>query len=475
MKWWVLLAALTMAGSASAARHALVIGTNQGFSDEPVLQFAESDARLFARTLIEVAGVPAANVRVVTGARLEEVRAAVREAGRGLSESDEWILYVSGHADAAGAHVRGHLWPWADIRAALDEARPRLAVAFVDACFSGALLTAKGLTLGPPMQVEVQPTVEGRLIFTSSGANELSFESVKLQGSPFTHFVVGGLRGAADANLDAKVTASELYAFLYSRTIAASLGAGSGPQRPRQELRIEGAGDWALSELSRQGTFVRAGRSEFGSCYLLDADETHVLAELVGAPVLVPAGSYRVKCVNAEEVLAATLHATQREQGIDSLTFEPVPITRALTRGPVERRTHRFTLTAGGKLEQSQVRPAFAIRYALAGKSFTPELVAAYSFDRQLQLSIGLGTALPWWNLGSTRLELGLLAGAARSWAPDSFGTSLLAGGYTQLELPVIEAAHVTLRLQIATRIPLTSEQSSLAPITFVLGLGFDP
>ena len=55
---------------------------------------------------------------------------------------------------------------------------------------------------------------------TSSSENEAAQESERLRGSFFTHALLTGVRGAADASGDGKVTLGEAYQFAFNETLA---------------------------------------------------------------------------------------------------------------------------------------------------------------------------------------------------------------------------------------------------------------
>lgn len=54
---------------------------------------------------------------------------------------------------------------------------------------------------------------EGRVYITSSAAGERAQESDEIQGSVFTHYLLAGLRGAADDSGDRRVSLEEAYRF----------------------------------------------------------------------------------------------------------------------------------------------------------------------------------------------------------------------------------------------------------------------
>src|SRR6185503_9709031 len=268
-------------------------------------------------------------------------------------------------------------------------------------------------------------------------------------GSPFTHALVSGLRGAADADADAKVTVSELYAFLYARTLAATLGA-AGPQHASARTDLSGAGEWVLSVLSTAR--VRRGAPSLGACYVLDDTEAKVIAELSGpddrALSLAPA-HYRVRCVDGGKVRAAAFELkADGEARLDALEYQRAEATVALARGPAQR-SHQLALLGGAGLERDALSAAAAFRYAFSTSDVVLEARAGATSARAGFLGAGIGSGLPWWPEGPTRLELGLQLLAVRGFADRS--TSLFAGQYTQLEFRFAPWA-LLLRLDIGSR-----------------------
>jgi uncharacterized caspase-like protein len=103
-------------------------------------------------------------------------------------------------------------------------------VVFADACHSGA---AAGETPGAkgPAENAVHEYLRqlalarpGRMIFTASARREQSFEKEQLGGGVFTHYLLTGLRGDADADHDGLVTADEIVQYVRSRVPAATEG-----------------------------------------------------------------------------------------------------------------------------------------------------------------------------------------------------------------------------------------------------------
>lgn len=468
------LSVLLLAASAQGeTRHAVVVGTNQGLSGEPVLEFAESDARAMAQTFVDTGAVDAPRVSTLLGRPLPEVKRAVEQVARSAGPEDEVWLFLSGHADRDGIHVRGEIWDWKSLRATLDALRVRRLLVFVDACNSGALLTAKGITLDAPLRVSLETNVTGRAILASSGANELSYESRRLGGSPFAHFLATGLRGAADDG-DGKVSLSELYAYLYSRTVAASLGGASGPQHPAHGGWYRGSGEWWLTRKAHGSGDVVLRDPELGPCYVLDAREQRVLAEVrAGDPgaVSLPPGSYRVKCRSQAALLAATLELGRGRHALEELSFDSAPADLVLARGPDTGSSTSVGLSMGAHFAPA-FEPASALSFRHGRQGLAFGVSAGTIGTEYLTAQAELIAALPWWDSKVLTLEAGLLIGVESRF--DGDGSSLALGPLVALSTPLPGAFRLFLRQEMTRTIPLVSDVEAKLPLVTRLGLAVD-
>jgi uncharacterized caspase-like protein len=261
-----------LAGMASAERYAVLVGINDyqfvGMRD---LRYAEDDARLMRDALVNLVGVPEANVRLLLGS--DATREAIGQAITGwLAErarpDDTALFYFAGHGGQLLDDDRDEadgldecLWAWdsalLDITlvrdddlnrwlAAVPASRP---VVVLDCCHSGtgsrylgdnamraANVDPASVALSP---VEKQAATEIRLRRSGTSgttsvpvfrldtylselprANPLELsgcrpeqvvvEASQLGHGALTYFAVEGLRGVADADGDGKVTLREL-------------------------------------------------------------------------------------------------------------------------------------------------------------------------------------------------------------------------------------------------------------------------
>jgi hypothetical protein len=154
------------------------------------------------------------------------------------SENDMVVFYFSGHG-LKGAFLP-HDYDDNDVKIDYTEVNELLAacpakhkLVIGDACFVGSLWASK--SVDPVVLKETQEdkkegflrelikTAPGTAFLLSSSADEESFEISSYGRSIFTHYILEGLKGAANSNGDDIITVTELfeYAELNVRTLAA--------------------------------------------------------------------------------------------------------------------------------------------------------------------------------------------------------------------------------------------------------------
>lgn len=465
---WTAFAVVSALNLAHAnGRHAVVIGTNRGLPTEPVLEFAESDARRVAQTFVDVEAVARDQVTLVTGRSLEQVKLALHEA----PAVEELWVFISGHAARNGVHVAGEVWPWKELRHALESHPAQRRVAFIDSCNSGAVLTAKGISLESQLRLAVRSNLHGLVVLVSSGANELSYESLRLRGSPFAHFLESGLRGAGDQDRDGRITVAEVYGYLYSRTVAASLSGSSGPQHPEQAGWYRGNGQWVLSERAEGQGELRLSDASLGTCYVLDQDETRVLAELRAsdpAPLALPTRRYRLRCVSGAGARAVSLELGMATVVVESLDFESVPNDLMLARGPSNPAIVRWAAAGGmGFVDPTPVLLG-TVAAIVDRQDFSYELQVGLRSDAHFMTKAALYGRLPWWEALDTRLDVGLSVGHDTRF--DGAG-EVVFGPLIQLSTPLGESSRWFLRQEILRSVPLSPEARAALPLFTTTGI----
>src|SRR5690606_5434129 len=171
------------------------------------------------------------------------------EAARRGGTRVELFVYYSGHSDEEGLLLGEERFGYDELRAALESLPADVRVAILDSCASGALTRRKGGVRRPPFLVDAASHVQGHAFLTSSSADEAAQESDRIGASFFTHFLLSGLRGAADTSRDGKVTLNEAYQFAFAETLARTSRTSAGAQHPAYEMQLAGTGDLVMTDL----------------------------------------------------------------------------------------------------------------------------------------------------------------------------------------------------------------------------------
>ena len=113
----------------------------------------------------------------------------------------------------------------------------------------GAFTRRKGGVRRAPFLVDTSIDMRGHAFLTSSAANESAQESDRIAASFFTHYLLSGLRGAADANQDRRVTLQEAFQFASAETLARTERTQGGPQHAAYEFELTGTGDMVVTDV----------------------------------------------------------------------------------------------------------------------------------------------------------------------------------------------------------------------------------
>jgi Caspase domain len=343
------LAAL-LAGSPALAdtrRVAVLVGNNVGSGERPPLRFAEADAGKMARVLTELGDVAPEDLFLLQGKGLAQLRDTLALAARRISS---WradpgtrvvlLFYFSGHSDGVALELGRERLTFTALREWLERTGAEVRLAVVDSCRSGALLRAKGGTPGPAFQIKLADDVAsaGQVLLTSSAEDEVSLESKEIGGSFFTHHLVSGLRGAADASGDGQVTLTEAYQYAFSCTVTATSNTFTGGQHPAYDYQLSGQGELVLTQVHTPGSALELPEG-FERALLIQVLRDQVLAELpAGAPrkVALPPGEYAVKVWRGGKLHQARVRVSTGEAKQlrwEELAAEAAPASVARAKG----------------------------------------------------------------------------------------------------------------------------------------------
>ncbi|MFO0811165.1 MAG: LCCL domain-containing protein [Gemmataceae bacterium] len=242
-------------------KYALLVGVQDYQNELTALKFAEADMTALARVLIangylerdvilmtQARGVQqldflptAANIRKQLDLLLrdylrESDTVLVAFAGHGVQFKDEKVAYFCPTGCKLGDHST--LISLAEVYKKLEDCKAGLRVLLSDACRNDPLpaltrspVVANLASASRPVLPAPQKAVAA--LFSCS-AGELAHEHPDLGHGVFFHHVIAGLKGAADANNDGKVTLNELDDYVkveVSRYVHNKLNAAQSPQR----------------------------------------------------------------------------------------------------------------------------------------------------------------------------------------------------------------------------------------------------
>lgn len=244
----LLLASVALAG---VLRHAVVVGANDGGGNLEPLRYAELDAQRFAEVMVELGGFDPANVTVLYAPSPAELQDALHAhaAIAAASPDDLFVFYYSGHADARGLRLESEIYPFETLKGDLRAVPADVRLGVLDACRSGAITRLKGAQVSPPFLLDAELAAEGEAWMTATAADEEAQESDQLRGSFFTHYLLSGLRGAADTG-DGAVSLVEAYGYAFDRVVDHTGGTAAGTQHPNFEYKLKGEGDLTLTAVS---------------------------------------------------------------------------------------------------------------------------------------------------------------------------------------------------------------------------------
>ena len=343
--WSVLALAPARAWSAEPLeRYALVVGANAGGRDRPPLKYAISDAERFARVLVELGGVMPGNETILKQPTLRDLTAAfdalTRRVGEGrrAGRRTEMIVYYSGHADETGLLLGDDRYAYRTLRDRLDQIPADVRIAVLDACSSGAFTRVKSGRPRPPFLVDESSDMRGHAFLTSSSESEAAQESDRIRASYFTHYLVSGLRGAADLSGDGKVTLSEAYQFAFNETLGRTVDTKGGAQHPSYDISMSGTGDVVMTDVHQTTATLVLGETLEGRFFVRTASQDLVveLYKPRGRTVelAVEAGMYDVRLERDKGALVA------RTEVLDGarVVLDPRQFGVAASSEPTQRR-----------------------------------------------------------------------------------------------------------------------------------------
>ena len=458
--WLITLASVLLSFGARAeiTRYAVIAGNDVGSPGEPALRYAESDAQKVLEVLRTLGEFRAENLVLLQGRGGSELQRALISlnarirAENSAGRDSVLFVYYSGHADASGLHTGAEPLELGLLQRLVEGSPAAFRVLVLDACRSGSLTRVKGAQkIAPfPLLLDAELSGEGLALLTSSAADEDAQESDELRGSFFTHYLVSGLRGAADRNGDGSVSVEEAYGYAYQHTLRASSQTFYGTQHPTFRFDLKGKGAVPLTWIAGRGAVGAQMAFPPGHSYLLFArDEQGPVVAEVGEHDLrrllaLEPGRYFVRGRASDHLLEGSIELGPGQTvALQESQLSPVEYARLARKGGTYRSSAhgpwigyrlRSPLWSGASFCQglsagySVVLPQLSLGAGLGAcrSAFENDVLRA----RQDELSIDLSAAHAW---DFTRLSVSFGGVAGVSWLRERFETRGRAPGRDSL------------------------------------------
>lgn len=211
--------------------YAVVIGIGDYQNEQLNLRYTRNDAQGFYDVLIDpnYGGIPAEHVHLLLDqeATYQNIKWAIGKwLGDQAQERDTVLIYYSGHGAPEGDETYwvtyqadiNNLYTTAlsnkEIADMLERIKAKRVVTFLDSCYSAATVQKQG-TKSVPTAIPLDKfSGEGRVVLSASDGRQLSVELEKYQHGVFTHYLLKGLRGDADKDLDGVMDVGEIWDYV---------------------------------------------------------------------------------------------------------------------------------------------------------------------------------------------------------------------------------------------------------------------
>lgn len=285
-------------------RFALIVSSNDGGTGRAPLRFANTDARAMSDVLMQLGGLSPRDLILLPNANRTSVESGFDQLRTQLGQPAtpgtrrELFVYYSGHSDEQGLLLGKDRITYRELRQWISDLGADVRIAVLDSCASGALIRLKGGAIRAPFLADVSTDARGHAFLTASSADESAQESDRVGAAFFTHYLVSGLRGAADASRDGRVTLGEAYQYAYDETLRRTENSRAGAQHPAYDIQLAGTGDLVMTDLRTTDAALVLGEKLAGRIYVRDASG-RLLVELRKEPVYpvelgLSPGDYRV-------------------------------------------------------------------------------------------------------------------------------------------------------------------------------------
>jgi hypothetical protein len=445
----VILLTPQLTEAAILRRFVLVAGANNGGTERETLRYAISDAENFANVLEAMGGVATEDVFVLREPSSAGFSKALDELRQRVSQTPvegirpEVVVYYSGHADDRGLLLGGDRLSYQSLRAQIDDVPADVHITVLDACASGAITRLKGGHRRQAFLVDESSRMRGYAFLTSSSADEAAQESDRIGASYFTHYLVSGMRGAADASGDGKVTLSEAYQFAFHETLSTTEETQAGAQHPSYDINLTGTGDVVMTDIRQMSAGLIVGKSLHGRLFIRNEDKQLVaeVYKIAGRTIelgLEP-GTYEIHFDQKPAKFKAKVDIKEGERfRLAPEDLYAVDSEKTTSRGETKKQKELKTLSFG--IVDRMDQPYDGVQLSLIGNRAT----------------LGTGTQISSiFNLADGDVRLMQISGIANIVKGEADGVQIGIANFAKtldgLQLSVLSIAHHGLGSQIGT------------------------
>ena len=346
-----LVAAVVLGASSAWAdtrRFALIAGANDGGADRVGLLYAVTDAQAVGGVLSELGGIPRSNQTLLVEPNATVLHDAIENLANTVAQAEavgmrtEVVFYYSGHSDEEGLLLGETRYGYPELKRHLETIPSDVKIVILDSCASGAMVRTKGGVARPAFLEDRNNDVEGTAYVMSSAADEASQESDVVGASYFTHFLVSGMRGAADRSLDGRVTLHEAWDFAARETLERTERTSIGAQHPFFHRDLGGHGDFVFTDLTQTTSSLVFDEQLAGRLFVRDAQGA-LVAELAkprneSVELALGPGTYAVVLQQGDRRFEAEFEIGEAEHMlVDDLEFVAIDAETVRARGPAAK------------------------------------------------------------------------------------------------------------------------------------------
>lgn len=334
-------------------RFVISVGANDGGKYRTPLRYAVSDAGSFMKVMTSVGKVDDEDAYLLyqpnRGNLLSVMNSLYQKILKNRSSYGkiEFVFYYSGHSDEDGILLSSDKVTYSELKRAIEFIPADVRIAILDSCYSGAFTQTKGGQKKPPFMLDTAYNMKGNAFMTSSSRDEVSQESERIRGSFFTHYLILGLRGAADITQDRKITLNEAYQYAYRETLVKTEKTIGGVQHPNYHIQMTGTGDVVLTDISNSASKLTFGGdtegklSVYGKSGFLVAEFTKPYGQDVSLSL--DPGEYNVSCVNSDKLIECSVTVGNQPAIISLSNFSPVDREMTAMRGGAQVKKNHTT------------------------------------------------------------------------------------------------------------------------------------